>query len=139
MPDPRDENPQFRDLYQEDRPNDGIVSYSVLDVQGEITSSSHRGSTRWIEITILDDDEDEIEAQLDVVDNTIGGVFSLFGSKENYPPEDQYAEFSKRVAIDKSEIPYYQDDFPDVKSHIPIAERLTPWITEWSREQPFRA
>ena len=96
-------------------------------------------STRRIEVTIIEDRSGEIEAHLEVTDNTNRGKYALAGSTTNLHPKDQHETFSKRKVFDKSSLPYYQDDFPDVQSHIPIGERVAGAVNEWSQSQPFRA
>ena len=95
-------------------------------------------STRTIEATIIEERNNEFEIELYVVDNTNVGVFAMGETTTNYPGGD-YEEFTETVTFNKSDIPYYQDDFPEVQSHIPKGERIAPLIKEWSANKPFRA
>lgn len=140
MPSPLDDDPQVQSLHHDDRLDDVKIQYSKSNLMEDIDDkSSLFSSVREIEVTIIEDRSDEIEAHLEVMDNTNRGKHALFNSTTNQPPTDQYEEFSERVVFDKSEIPYYQDDFPNVESYIAIGERIAPKVTEWSRNEPFRA
>ncbi len=95
-------------------------------------------STRQIEAEITNEDDDSFEVNLKVTDNTNRGVFALGGVATNHPG-GEHAEYESTETFDKSDIPYYQDDFPNVQSHIPKGERIVPVIKEWSDSQPFQA
>jgi len=87
----------------------------------------------------MEEREDEIEAHLEVTDNTVRGKHAMIGTEENRPPENKYEEFTQRLTFDKSDLPYYQDDFPKPKSYVPIGKRIAPKVKEWSQDEPFRA
>ena len=137
MRDPRkDDMPTVTPGWDDDDP-DVRVTYSA--VEGELLDyGSAETSTRTIEATIIEERDDKFEVELDVVDNTNVGVFAMGGATTNHPGGD-YEEFTETVSFDKSDIPYYQDDFPEVRSHIPKGERIVPLIKEWSDNKPFRA
>jgi hypothetical protein len=141
MPSPLDDDPSVEPLYHDDRPDDVVIQYSKSNLMDEEVEdkSSLFDSVRRIEVTIIEERSDEIEAHLEVMDNTNKGEYALAGSTTNFSPKDQHEEFSERVVFEKSELPYYQDDFPNIESHVPVGERITPKVKEWSQDQPFRA
>lgn len=141
MPSPLDERPSVEALYHDDRPEDVVIQYqksNLIDEDVQDWSSTYI-SVRRIEVTIIEERDDEIEAHLEVTDNTNRGRNARVSSTTNLSPEDQYEEFSERKVFDRSEVPYYQDDFPDVRSHVPIGERVMPKVEDWSQDQPFQA
>lgn len=141
MPSPLEERPSVNALYHDDRPEDVVIQYQKSNLMDEDVQdwSSTYTSTRRIEVTVIEERDDEIEAHLEVTDNTNRGKHAMISATENLSPEDQYGEFSERKVFDKSELPYYQDDFPNIQSHVPIGERITPKVKDWSKDQPFRA
>lgn len=141
MPTPLDSEPTVEPRYSDDRRQDVVIQYSKSNIMDEnqTDDTTYFNSTRRIEVTIIEERDDEIEVRLEVVDNTNRGQFALGGSTINLPPEDEHTELSETVVFDKSDIPYYQDNFPDLQTHIPIGERIAPNVREWSQNEPFRA
>ena len=136
-----EEHPTVHSLHQEGRPDDGVIYYTASNIIDDSSKStdSVRVSARRIEITIIDENDDEIIVELDVIDNTNHGMDAMISNISNYSPTDLHAEFSETITIDKSEVPYYQDDFPNVQSYIPISERVAPVAKKWSQNNPFQA
>jgi len=141
MTNPLDERPRVTSFNLDGRPDDVLIHYSTSNlVGGDVDDwSSMFNSSRRIEVIIMKERDDEIEAHLEVTDNTVKGKYAMIGTSENLPPEDEYEEFTERVVYQKSEVPYYQDDFPKPKSYVPIGERIAPNVKDWSQDEPFRA
>ncbi|WP_254769248.1 hypothetical protein [Salinilacihabitans rarus] len=137
MPDPRQDDMPTTTVGWEDDEFDVRISYSVFE--GDMGNyDTLISSTRQIEAEITNEDDDSFEVNLKVTDNTNRGVFALGGVATNHPG-GEHAEYESTETFDKSDIPYYQDDFPNVQSHIPKGERIVPVIKEWSDSQPFQA
>lgn len=141
MPSPLDNDPSVEPLYRNDHRNGVVIQYSKSNLMDEKVADKSMlfESVRRIEATITEETENKIKTELKVIDNTNKGYSTFVGSTTNFYPKDQYEEFSESVVFEKSELPYYQDDFPNIESHVPVGERITPKIREWSQDQPFRA
>lgn len=137
MPDPRQDEMPTTTIGLEDDEFDVRITYSVFE--GDMNDyDTLISSTRQIDADIIDEDDDSFKINLKVTDNTNQGVFALGGVATDYPGGD-HEEYETVESFDKSDIPYYQDDFPNVEAHIPKGERIVPAVKEWSDSQPFRA
>lgn len=118
---------------------DVVITYSDSNIlEPNVSQDQYVSSARKIEGTILEERNNEFDVKLEIVDNTNRGMFAMGGSFTNYS-NGSHEEFTEELTFKKSNIPYYQPDFPNVQGHIPKGERISPLIREWSDNEPFRA
>lgn len=93
-----DEHPTVHSLYQEGRPDDGVIYYTDSNIMDNSSKStdSIKASARRIEITIIEENDNEIRAKLDVIDNTNHGMDAMISNISNYSPNDLHAEFLRQ-------------------------------------------